>query len=299
MGAAVVLHAILVAVLPFVHRKHVEPPPRPPIEIDVEESPSSATGVATHHGDAMGYARSTGRTHVYGHARARVETSVTIGPQNDTAQDTNPGDTETSAILGPQSIGLDGPGSFRMEIAKQIPTQEETDQDRASRTVAESLRSQSTTDLTSGPVAQELERTTRRLDGTPFEGRAVFSVDVDELGLVVNVGVSEASGSRAAWDEVARAVLNALAQKRLHVPPGAKRVAMQIEISSKVALPSGAQHPMNVESPAVEGLAHAAHGQFDRPADGPAIVSGSFDFSDIGAHPQRVVGARVLAQHAF
>ena len=300
VGAAVVLHAIFVAILPFAHRKRVVPPPPAPVEIEVQESPSGP-GAATGRGNVVGMARSTGHARVYGHGGARVETTAIVEPQGSAVPNVDQGATELPSIMGPQSIGLDGPGSFRMDVAKQMPTEAEIVQDNARHAILDPLRAHDVMngDLTSGPVAQELERTTRRLDGTPFEGRAVFSVDVDELGLVVNVGVSEASGSRAAWNEVARAVLNAFAQKRLHVPPGAKRVAMQIEISSKVALPSGAEHPMTVESQAVQGLAHAAQGQFDRPADSPSIVSGSFDLSDIGAHPQRVVGARVLSQQSF
>jgi hypothetical protein len=156
--------------------------------------------------------------------------------------------------------------------------------------------------LTSGPFAQELERATRADPGSPFEGRALFSISVDEVGLVVNVQVAESSGDRHAWEDVGKRVLNAMAQRRVHVRPGAKGVAMQIEISSKVTLPSGARHPLTVSSPAVDAVQNMARGQFDKGEGmngGLPIVAGQFDLSDIGAHPMRVVGARVLSENVY
>jgi len=93
-----------------------------------------------------------------------------------------------------------------------------------------------------------------------------------------------------------------MAQKRVRVPPGAKGVAMKIEISSKVTLPSGARHPLEVSSPVVDAARNAAHGQFDKGEGmngGLPIVAGQFDLSDIGAHPMRVVGARVLSENVY
>ena len=63
--------------------------------------------------------------------------------------------------------------------------------------------------------------------GSPFEGRALFAISVDEVGLVVNVQVAESTGDRHAWEDVGRRVLNSMAQKRVRVPPGAKGVAMK------------------------------------------------------------------------
>ena len=306
VGAAVLFHAVLVAVLPFVRRPHLTPPPPPAVEIEIEAAPAHG-GTKLARGDVTGHTTRNAAGYSLGvraHAQAHPgDTNMTVEPEATTTP--GPAAQESGepapSLMGPHSIGLDGPGSFRMDVAKQLPDEQTLVNEATRHAIVDPLRAHDAMngDLTSGPLAQELERTTRRMDGTPFEGRAVFSVSVDELGLVVSVGVSEASGSRAVWDEVAHAVMNAFAQKRLHVPAGAKRVAMQIEISSKVVLPSGARHPMTVDSPAVEGLEHAVHGQFDRPAASPSIVSGSFDVSDIGAHPQRIVGARVLSEQTY
>jgi len=116
------------------------------------------------------------------------------------------------------------------------------------------------------------------------------------------VQVAESTGDRHAWEDVGKRVLNAMAQKRVHVPPGAKGVAMRIELSSKVTLPSGARHPMTVTSPVVDAARNMANGQFDKGEGmngGLPIVAGSFDLSDIGAHPMRVVGARVLSENVY
>lgn len=207
-----------------------------------------------------------------------------------------------SIVSQSTEIGLDGTSSFRLDLAKHQPDENAIVAENVRRSILEPLRAheRQNGDLTSGPVAAALEQTTRRTDGTPFDGHAVFSIEVDSLGLVAHVNVDEASGDRRAWDEVARAVLNAFAQKRLHVPPGAQRVAMRIEIRSKMALPSGARHAASVNAPAVDAVGHAAHGQFDRAgSDGTGaapVVGGGFDVADMGAHAQRVVGARVLSE---
>ena len=301
VGAAILAHAVIFAVMPIAKYKHPKPS-APTFEIEVEQTPSGTTAGGAG-ASARTIAHETGAKHAaFGRSHGGTMEAATLGtevaPPAGSAQTAD--GAPLPSILGAQSIGLEGPGSFRTDAAKDLPTEAQIVADNVHHAIVDPLRAHDVAngDLTSGPVAQELERTTRRLDGTPFEGRAVFSIDVDELGLVVKVGVSESSGDRRAWDEVARAVLNALAQKRLHMPAGAKHVAMQIEISSKVALPSGGQHPMTVDSPAAQGLAHMAQGQFDRAGDTPSIVSGSFDISDIGSHPRRVVGARVLSQQS-
>ena len=143
--------------------------------------------------------------------------------------------------------------------------------------------------LADGPVSVALEESTRRLAGSPFEGRAVFSVRIDELGLVVSAQVVESSSDRHAWDEVAAHAFNALAQKRIHIPPGSKGISMQVEITSKVVLPSGAAHRVTAQ----------LGGPPDPTSSTLPIVSGQFDLSDIGAHPMRVVGAHVLSESAF
>jgi hypothetical protein len=87
------------------------------------------------------------------------------------------------------------------------------------------------------------------------------------------------------------------------MPHGAKGVAMRIEVSSKVALPSGSRTPLHVGSPALDALSNMAKGQFDKAADNGTgsvpIIGGGFDLSDIGAHPTRQVAAHVVSQSTY
>jgi len=303
---AIAAHVVLWLLAPVA--RYAPPPVRiaDATEIEVETPPGQGHAAAL---GARGVAR-TDAKHVGGAFFGR---RAVVGP-------VAPGDTvtapETEGSAAPEAplpsiltrsddIGLDGPGSFRIDVAKQLPDDDAVASENVRRSIMDPIHAHEaqTGDVTSGPLANALEATTRRMDGTPFEGRAVFAIEVDNLGLVVHVNVAESSGDRRAWDDVARSVLNAFAQKRLRVPPGAKRIAMQIEISSKVTLPSGARHPMSVSSPAVQALEHMAHGEFDKAPDNGTgtvpIIGGSFDLSDIGAHPQRVVGARVISQQTF
>ena len=301
MGAALVLHAIVLVVMPRARPRPIEAK-APEATVEIETLPSR-TGGAIGHGGGSAVAREIGHGHGDGHGHGHALGHAAEPTTNEEPSQTpDQGETEPlPSITGPQSIGLDGPGSFRMEIAREQPDPKDEVAENVKRSIMDPIRAHEAQngDLTSGPIVAELEHTTRSMPSTPFEGRAVFSIDVDELGLVVHVGVSESSGERLAWEDVAKGVMNAFAQKRLKVPPGAKHVAMRIEVFSKVTLPSGARHAMNVDSPAAQGLARAAHGQFDRPAESPGIIGGSFDLSDIGAHPMRVVGARVITQQAF
>jgi hypothetical protein len=250
-----------------------------------------------------------------GHANARSEVARTTNdramtiPSPETSTSTTQSEieavpaTSSSAMpLGPSSLGLGGSRSFSMEIARQpLPDDSnENFQHAINDPIHDHERLNGS--LTSGPFAQELERATRADPGSPFEGRALFAISVDEVGLVVNVQVAESTGDRHAWEDVGKRVLNAMAQKRVRVPPNAKGVAMKIEISSKVTLPSGARHPLTVSSPVVDAANNMAHGQFDKGEGmngGLPIVAGQFDLSDIGAHPLRVVGARVLSENVY
>lgn len=211
--------------------------------------------------------------------------------------------TSSSAMpLGPAALGLGGAHSFSMEIARQPLPDDSNENLKHAINDPIHERERLNGSLSSGPFAQELERATRADPGSPFEGRALFAISVDEVGLVVNVQVAESTGDRHAWEDVGKRVLNAMAQKRVRVPPGAKGVAMKIEISSKVTLPSGARHPLVVNSPVVDAARNMANGQFDKGEGmngGLPIVAGQFDLSDIGAHPMRVVGARVLSENVY
>jgi hypothetical protein len=306
--AAVVLHVGAFAVLPIAHHSPTKVHEVEEVSVDLIDP---ATGASTSTSTAMGTVTGTTR-----HAEARALGSMTI-PTNgvrgvpETSTGNENGASEIEAVpspsasampLGPASLGLGGSRSFSMEMARQ-PLPDDSNEN-LKHAINDPIHEHELGNgsLTSGPFAQELERATRGDPGSPFEGRALFSISVDDVGLVVNVQVAESSGDRHAWEDVGKRVLNAMAARRVRVPPGAKGVAMKIEISSKVTLPSGARHPLTVNSPVVDAARNMANGQFDKGEGmngGLPIVAGQFDLSDIGAHPMRVVGARVLSENVY
>jgi hypothetical protein len=302
--AAALLHAGMIAVLPIA--RHAPPKVHAVEEVSVDlVDPVTTTSTST-----GPIAESAARTIAARGHTGRVTETSTI-PSTSTSTGTSTSESETAVVaspsssampLGPAALGLGGSRSFSMEIARQPLPDDSNENLKHAINDPIHERERLNGSLTSGPFAQELERATRADSGSPFEGRALFAISVDEVGLVVNVQVAESSGDRHAWEDVGKRVLNAMAQKRVHVPPGAKGVAMKIEISSKVTLPSGARHPLTVSSPVVDAANNMAHGQFDKGEGmngGLPIVAGQFDLSDIGAHPMRVVGARVLSENVY
>ncbi len=288
-GGAVAVHLLVVALLPHARYEPIGKHEGEPVVVSIDDLLKASTTTETTTGTG---ARTIARTGTSRTSRARsadTSTSTAAGTESSQATDlgssssTNPA-SSGSLFITPDAIGLAGSGSYTMEVARQEPTENERIAENVNRAIMDPIRAHELGNgsLTSGPVAQELERSTRGDSGSPFEGRAVFSISVDDVGLVVSVGVAESSGDRKAWDDVANRVLNALAQRRVHMPPGAKGVAMRIEVTSKVTLPSGARAPVTSHGP-----------------DTTSIVGGTFDLSDIGAHPQRVVGARVLSENVY
>lgn len=287
-GGAVALHALVVAILPHARYEPLGKHEGEPVVVSIDDLLKASTNAETTTGTGA-HTVSRGGTSRSSHARSGPETSTSTGTETGAATETgsastNPASSSGSLFITPDAIGLAGPGSYTMDVARQKPTENERIAENVNRAIMDPIRAHELGNgsLTSGPFAQELERSTRGDSGSPFEGRAVFSISVDDVGLVVSVGVAESSGDRKAWDAVASRVLNALAQRRVHMPPGAKGVAMRIEVTSKVTLPSGARVPVTLHGP-----------------DTTSIVGGGFDLSDIGAHPQRVVGTRVLSENVY
>ena len=296
----------MLAILPIAKYAPKKPPHVDEVTVDFLE-PSTGAGTLTHTSSLTHSLTPTStRTLAFTGTRTSTTHETTSTENTSTEIETEPSPSPSSSAMpiGPASLGLSGPGSFRMEIARQQPNEQEAQNENLRHVIMDPIheRERLNGSLTSGPFAQELERSTRADSGSPFEGRALFSIRVDEVGLVVSVQVAESSGDRHAWEDVGRRLLNAMAARRVRVPPGAKGVAMQIEITSKVTLPSGARSPLHVNSPAADAVSDMAKGKFEKGQDmngSVPIVGGSFDLSDIGAHPLRVVGARVLSENVY
>ncbi len=181
---------------------------------------------------------------------------------------------EGSFLVEPNSLGLSGSNSYMLDVAKDSSTAREPES--AAEVNNRAIRNVFHDPSAIAEVVHGLENVTRRLDGSPFEGRATFSIRVDDVGLIVGVTVDEASADRQAWTEVANATFNALAQRRIRIPRGSKGLDVRIEVVSQITLPSGARQGLDI---------------------GPR--GATFDLSDIGAHPRRVVGAHVISEHVY
>ena len=88
-----------------------------------------------------------------------------------------------------------------------------------------------------GPVITALgDATWRSL--APVRGRATFVVTAEQTG-VVGLELFSEEGGRAGWADAARIARDALAGKKLRLPPNVRRAVMKIEVTSAWKLPSG------------------------------------------------------------
>lgn len=76
---------------------------------------------------------------------------------------------------------------------------------------------------------------------------ALLVLRTDGKGETVHVEVAESSGDPSAWNDVARALLQALHGKKLRVPPGSGGVTMQLRVGSRVQLASGADPGLAID----------------------------------------------------
>ncbi len=300
VAIAVGAHAIVVAVLP--HTSH--PPALFPKEDDTLVDMTESERVAERHAQAFGMLTTTQASRPGSHGFALVPKTSDTGPT--VAAEPPP---PLGTVAGPPSlfsnedIGLTQSGSFRVDMAKTQPDEHAIENENARRAILDPIRAREAMngDITSQPVVAEVERSTREVPSAPNEGRAVLAVRVDELGLVLGVGVGDASGNRAGWNDVAAHTLNALARTRLRMPRASKGLEMHIEVTAKVALPSDAS--ARVGSPAASAIGKMTKDEFDSaPGDGTGtapVVGGQFDPYGIGGHTTRIVAARVVSTTAF
>jgi hypothetical protein len=111
----------------------------------------------------------------------------------------------------------------------------------------------------------------------PNESNAKIRVVFDREGRVVSADLVEASSGGDAWREVARATARSLASRPLALPANARSNGLEVTVLlvSKVRLPSGAKPGQAVTLTPLGGI---------------------FDLADIGAHPRRVMPARILEE---
>jgi len=203
-----------------------------------------------------------------------------------------------------RDIGIRGPRTFA--TSPPPPSDAEMLRNRAQRAIEDSLRDGelASVDATSGPIAHALTDSTRQ-SVAPVDGRATFDVVIDAGGVLLSIGTVDTTSNRAAWEGVAKASAGSLVGRKLRTSK--RGLVVRIEISSRELLPSGASggvggdvlgdgsgppHAVDVHvlpiAPSHDGAWGKKDGEF-------TPLTGSFDISDIGAHGQRVVAARVAS----
>lgn len=145
-------------------------------------------------------------------------------------------------------------------------------------------------------------------------------IRTDAAGLTRSVEVLEASNDTQGWQRIARELERALAGKKLRVPPRSAGISMQLRVTSRTQLPSGADPGLAIElfgqtikagsgeksarikllSPGITvsevPVPYSANGA-TIPVVGfsPNVFGLSGDLSDIGAVARRIVNAHLVA----
>jgi hypothetical protein len=175
-----------------------------------------------------------------------------------------------------------------------------------------------------GPVVTLAEDLTRS-STTPVNSNARFEVACDAAGQVTSVTLLEASEAWGDWDKLGLALADALRSRPLRVPAGTGGVAFTLEVTSRVQMPSGfdpgvevnvfnipfkkapvdQKHPRKLEVLKIEPKIEEVPADPSRSAPTKLpqyriqlvkIFGLAFDVSDIGAHPLRIVHARIIRE---
>jgi hypothetical protein len=149
-----------------------------------------------------------------------------------------------------------------------------------------------------GPVLDALRDATS-MSASPERGYAMFAVSIDENGFVKDIRLGDRTGGTG-WDDAMNGALKALKGKKLALRgavKGAKGVELKIEIKSDVVLPSGNRPDQRIKTPMTRSQVSRSE---NVPAGGtPGVVEtrtiATFDVTDIGAKPRRVVHAHLVS----
>lgn len=168
-----------------------------------------------------------------------------------------------------------------------------------------------------GPVRVALaEGTSRSI--APVRGRATFTVVTNAAGVVTGIELLDTDGERSGWADAARVAFAELKDKKLSLPPGAKSASMTIEVTSAWKLPNGQDPGTEVslfgrtvskgegkDAAKVTILDPVPKIRMTNIAIGsgePILVptvqidlfQTSFDPSNVGAKPRRIIHTRVI-----
>ncbi len=137
----------------------------------------------------------------------------------------------------------------------------------------------------------------------PDVGSATFDVDSDATGKVVGAHVVSASAEPSAWNDVAQELVRLMSAKTLKVLHDSRGMRTRLRIVAQRTLPSGAPYARSagaVPEDACAGEAIGPGGLGRKCNSGmPSGLSQSFDLSDIGARPSRIVRVQLLGEAAL
>jgi hypothetical protein len=149
-----------------------------------------------------------------------------------------------------------------------------------------------------GPVLRTLEADVYA-SSLPLDSNALFFIETDSEGRITDLNVSESASDARLWLEVAERTRAALKNRKLKLSPGTGGVRMQIRVSTREQLPSGADPGLDVNILGIpvkkSGKQHAASLNLLSPNKSLNPLSLNFDPVDIGAQTQRMVHARLVA----
>jgi hypothetical protein len=171
-----------------------------------------------------------------------------------------------------------------------------------------------------GAVLTALEQSSR-VSGLPTQGEASFLVVLDAEGHLTLLDVVASNGPREPWARAARGARARLRGTRLRVPQGSRGLELEIRVTTRHQLPSGADPGVGYSvagipikkgggkhSGSVDILKpHLGIGKYKVPAHGtevevPTLEIGinplevNVDPADIGAEASRVVRAQVVRE---
>ncbi|MBX3207762.1 MAG: hypothetical protein KF764_22115 [Labilithrix sp.] len=248
------------------------------------------------------------------------------GPQLETASQAVPDDARTTSAAAPSgsgaplvlfeprpiALGIAGgtPNPFAVTDPREgatgtgprsatpdAPTAGEAKR-RAEQALRDGVRARDV-DVGLGPEGPVL----RALEGAayaglaPERGSATFLAIVDASGLVVDLRLVSSSGDERGWSETRARALRALGGAKLALR-GARGAELRIAVASDVLLPSG-----NRPSERVRGSFEESKVELPENVPTGGMTTGvthtrtlsTFDVTDIGAKPRRIVHARLLS----
>lgn len=152
-----------------------------------------------------------------------------------------------------------------------------------------------------GPVLSALESATHS-GFAPERGTATFLAVINEHGIVIDLKLVASSTSTKAgehgWEDVRQRAVKNLASAKIDMR-GVKRAELQIAVESTVKLPSGRDPNKSAVQPTAKPSVTKVETAAPGSPSGADVVQtatvATFDVTDIGAKPVRVVHAKLIS----